>query len=159
MAETPEERSLIGSLDQRIMSDEEDGELLVVRSPKWRSRQLNSLISTLDGRVGDEPGSTPVARQRKWEAESPSSSPKPAKLSTAQKWAVSDASASTVEVGRCPAVVAGASGKENTPVRGATRLPVPRRIVLARPDRPCVGMTAWLLSSFHCNRSVFPMLA
>ena len=94
MAETPEERSLIGSLDQRFMSDEEDGDggLLVVRSPKWRARQLNSLISTLDGRVGDEPGSTPVARQRKREAESPSSRPKPAKLSTAQKWEVSDAS-------------------------------------------------------------------
>ena len=120
MAETPEERSLIGSLDQRFMSDEEDGDggLLVIRSPKWRSRQLDSLISTLlklDGRVGDEPGSTPVARQRKREAESPSSHPKPAKLSTAQKWAVSDASASTVEVDGCPAVTAGASGRRTLP--------------------------------------------
>ena len=133
MAETPEERSLIGSLDQRFMSDKEngDGGLLVVRSPKWRSRQLNSLISTLDGRVGGEPGSTPVAQQRKREAVSLSSCPNPAKLSTAQIWAVSDASASTVEVDRCPAVVAGASGKKNTRVRGATRLPAPRRIVLS----------------------------
>ena len=140
MAETPEERSLIGSLDQHFMSDEEDGDggLLVVRSPKWRSRQLNSLISTLDGRVGGEPGSTPVALQRKREAESPSSRPKPAKLSTAQICAVSDASASTVEVDRCPAVVAGASGKKNTPVRVRLACPLPGGS-FSRPDRPCVG--------------------
>jgi hypothetical protein len=51
-----EEKERMVAIDHNYMSDEEDGEgeqkdLWVVRSPKWRSRMLTILLSTLQERV------------------------------------------------------------------------------------------------------------
>ena len=54
LCETPEERRLFQTLDQRFMSDlESDGEDLLSRSLTWRSRECEDLLHVLKERQED----------------------------------------------------------------------------------------------------------
>lgn len=52
-----EEKRMLGGITHNFMSDEEDGDdkdVWVVRSPSWRSRQLNTLLSRLQERASSQ---------------------------------------------------------------------------------------------------------
>ena len=67
-----EEREKMATIDHNFMSDEEDGEgeqkgVWVVRSPPWRSRDLNRLLSTLQEKLTakDDSGKHPKNKRAK----------------------------------------------------------------------------------------------
>ena len=92
-AETAEERKLLESIDQRFMSDLDDGPDgdFIVRPIKWRSEQLLELIGCLDEReqAEEEAGAShrPAPRHPRTPGP-PSERQPPKKVSAAARWAL-----------------------------------------------------------------------